>query len=82
MNAQLAASRETTELPAQPAIRLLLTVPEAARALGLCRSVVYELLLCGDLRSVKIGRARRIPLSVLEDFVARRLGAVDTEQEG
>jgi len=54
--------------------RLLLTVPEAAVALGVCRSVVYELMASGELPNIKIGRARRIPISMLETFVARRLG--------
>ena len=67
-----------------PSVKLLLTVPEAADALGLCRSVIYELLLCGELRSIKIGRARRIPLTVLEEFVARRLdgAGAETGREG
>ena len=59
----------------QPPLKLLLTVPEAATALSLCRAAVYELVLAGELASVKIGRARRIPLTVLEDFIARHLRA-------
>lgn len=54
-------------------VKLLLTVPEAAQALGLGRSVVYELLLAGELTRVKIGRARRIPVGALETFIARRM---------
>jgi excisionase family DNA binding protein len=54
-------------------VKLLLTVAEAATALGLCRSAVYELLLTGAIPSVKIGRARRIPLKGLEDFVTSHL---------
>ena len=60
----------TQPLAAAPQ-RLLLTVPEAADTLGIGRSVVYELLLAGELTSVKIGRARRIPMRTLEEFVAR-----------
>ncbi len=66
-----------TALAAPQTVKLLLTIPDAADALGMCRSVVYELLLCGALRSVKIGRARRIPVSVLEEFIARRLDGAD-----
>jgi excisionase family DNA binding protein len=64
-----------TALAASPAapFRLLVTVAEAADALGLCRSIIYELLLAGELPSVKIGRARRIPVAALEAFVERRL---------
>lgn len=65
---------DTTSVPiASVPIKLLLTVPEAADALGLGRSVVYDLLLRGQLPSVKIGRARRIPLTALEAFVHDRL---------
>jgi excisionase family DNA binding protein len=53
--------------------KLLLTVPEAAVVLGISRSVFYELLLAGEIRSVRIGRARRVPFVVLEEFVTRRL---------
>jgi excisionase family DNA binding protein len=55
-------------------VKLLLTIPETSDALGLGRSAVYELLLLGEIASIKIGRARRVPLKALEDFVARRLG--------
>jgi excisionase family DNA binding protein len=54
-------------------VKLLLTVQEAAQALGIGRSVVYELLLAGDLSGVRIGRTRRIPVSELERFIAARL---------
>jgi excisionase family DNA binding protein len=54
-------------------VKLLLTVPEAAEALGIGRSVVYELLLTGELIGIKIGRARRIPVAALETFVERRM---------
>lgn len=54
-------------------VKLLLTVPEVALALGVGRSVVYELLLVGEIQSVKIGRARRVPVKSLEDYIARLL---------
>jgi excisionase family DNA binding protein len=53
--------------------RLLLTIPEAADALNVSRSILYELLLAGEVTSVKIGRSRRVPMLSLEEFVARRL---------
>jgi excisionase family DNA binding protein len=59
-------------------VKLLLTTAEAAEALGLCRSAVYELLLVGEIASVKIGRARRVPVKALEDFIVRRL----SQQQG
>lgn len=49
--------------------RLLLTPEQAADALGLGRSRVYELMRDRRLRSVKVGRSRRIPYTSLLDFV-------------
>jgi excisionase family DNA binding protein len=50
--------------------RLLLTPEEAAEALAIGRSKLYELLAAGALRSVRIGGCRRVPLVALKDFVA------------
>lgn len=50
---------------------VLLTVEDAAEALALGRTKIYELLDAGLLRSVKIGRARRIPLDAVHEFVRR-----------
>lgn len=49
--------------------RLLLTVKEAAERLALGRSMAYRLIQSGALRSVKVGAARRVLVSDLEDFV-------------
>jgi excisionase family DNA binding protein len=56
--------------------KLLLTPIEAAQALGIGRSKVYELLQTGQLKSVRIGCCRRIPLDAVHDFLAelRRTG--------
>jgi excisionase family DNA binding protein len=48
----------------------MLSVQEAAGALGISRSLVYELLSSGALRSTKIGRRRLVPREALEAFVA------------
>ena len=50
---------------------LLLTLKEAGEALRLGRAKLYELMAAGELRSVKIGGARRIPVSALQEFVDR-----------
>ncbi|ABD09792.1 transcriptional regulator [Frankia sp. CcI156] len=57
--------------------KLLLTPTEAADLLGVSRSTVYELLNSGDLESVRIGRARRIPSASLLAFVHRLRGLDD-----
>jgi excisionase family DNA binding protein len=49
---------------------VLLTVEEAARAMAVGRTTVFQLLAAGSLRSVKIGTARRIPLDAIRDFVS------------
>jgi len=53
--------------PPTPA-RLLLTAEEAAQLLHIGRSKVYDLIRNGDLRSIKIGRLRRVPLDAVHDF--------------
>lgn len=50
--------------------KLLMTAKEAADALGIGRSKVYELIAEGQLRSVRIGASRRIPVPALQEFVA------------
>jgi excisionase family DNA binding protein len=59
---------------------VLLTPTEAARALGIGRSKLYELLQTGVLESVHIGACRRIPTEAVLALVARlRGGAVEGE---
>ena len=40
--------------------RLLYPIPDAAKALGLGRSKIYELLADGQLESISIGRRRLV----------------------
>jgi excisionase family DNA binding protein len=53
--------------------RLLLTVPEAAEALAISRSKLYELIGGGLVRSVRIDGSRRVPIEALEAYVATLL---------
>jgi excisionase family DNA binding protein len=53
--------------------RLLLTVPEAAKALAISRSKLYELLASGAVASIRIDGSRRIPLTALEEYIAQLL---------
>jgi excisionase family DNA binding protein len=48
---------------------LLLTIPEAARVLGIGRSTLYELIARGAIETVHIGRAHRIAAAALHAFV-------------
>jgi len=51
--------------------KLLLTVVEAAHRLGIARTLMYELLGSGQIRSVHVGRLHKIPADALDAFVAR-----------
>ena len=53
--------------------RLLLTVPEAAEALAISRSKLYELFAAGLARSVRIDGSRRVPIEALETYIAHLL---------
>jgi excisionase family DNA binding protein len=55
--------------------KLLLTPQQAAKALSINRSTLYTLLMRGEIPSIQIGRARRIPVQVLEEWIAGKLAA-------
>jgi excisionase family DNA binding protein len=52
-----------------PLPRVVLTVEQAADALGIGRILMYELVGTGAVESVRIGRLRRIPTEALWDYV-------------
>ena len=52
--------------------QLLLTVPEAAQRLRISRSLMYELISSGDIKSIHVGRLRRVPTQALADYVERQ----------
>ena len=49
--------------------KLLLTPEEAAEMLSLGRTKVYQLMAEGMLRSVRIGKCRRVPTSTLVELI-------------
>lgn len=49
--------------------KLLLTPVEAAEQLAISRTKIYELMAAGLLRSIHIGRSRRVPVDALGDFI-------------
>ncbi|WP_428934495.1 helix-turn-helix domain-containing protein [Streptomyces sp. ACT015] len=51
----------------------LFTAPQVMERLQLGRSAVYDLLRTGQLASITLGRARRIPAHALTDFIRTRL---------
>jgi len=55
--------------------RLLLRPVEAAEAIGVTRSKIYELRASGDLPSVRIGASMRVPVDALRAWIAEQLDA-------
>ena len=72
----IAATTETHEVaptgPVPPAVpkRHLYRVPEAMVLLSMSRSVLYEQIRAGRLRSVCQGRTRLIPAIAIQEYVA------------
>jgi excisionase family DNA binding protein len=60
--------------------KVLLSVEEAASAMSLGRSFIYELVMRKEIASIKVGRMRRIPMTALQDFVERQLLLVEGER--
>jgi excisionase family DNA binding protein len=58
--------------------RLLLTVEEAADRIGICRSNMFKLIRQGDVKSVRVGRLRRVTPAALEDFVRQLSCSADS----
>jgi excisionase family DNA binding protein len=54
---------------AEPITARLLTVPEAAAALRISRSSVYQLIRAKQLEIIKIGRSTRVPAAAIDGFV-------------
>lgn len=57
----------------------LLKVSEAAQRLRLSEAKVWALLASGELKSVRIGRARRIPASEVDAFIERAVAEAARE---
>jgi excisionase family DNA binding protein len=53
--------------------KILLTPDEAAEVLGVGKSTVYDLMRMRLLRSVQIGRSRRVPVQACQELVDRLL---------
>jgi excisionase family DNA binding protein len=54
---------------------LLLRADEAAIVLGIGRTKVFEMLACGELPAIKIGRCVRVPKDRLERWIDEQANA-------
>ena len=63
------ASRRPPGTP-EPNPKALYRIPEAMRLLSLSRSVIYNQIRSGRLRSVKEGTTRLIPADAIADYIA------------
>ena len=58
--------RSYDELP------LTLRVEDLMPILDIGRNTAYELIRCGKIRSIRIGRQLRIPKDAIQDYLAQR----------
>jgi len=58
-------------------VERLLRVREACELLAISRTKLYEMLYRGEIRSIRVGGARRIPESALSEWLAQRVRAQD-----
>ncbi len=52
------------------AMPVVLTVPQVAQVLGICKNTTYALLRSGDLKSIRVGRKIRVSKDSLLEFIA------------
>ena len=69
---------ERTSPVADP--RLLYSVEEAARLLGIGRTFMFQLVATSEVGSLKIGKRRKIPRRALDDYIARLIAEQDPPQ--
>ena len=58
----------------------VMTVTEVAELLKQSRTIVYQLIMSGEIPSYKLGKSRRIRKSDVESWIANRV--VAQKQEG
>lgn len=77
LHAELAESRGAQHGPPE-----LLSIAEAARRLGIGRSLLYSMIGAGQVRTVKLSRRRLIPSDVLADIAKVAPPTNGATQEG
>jgi excisionase family DNA binding protein len=64
-----------TQAPAP--VKVLLTIDEAAQALSIGRTLLYDLLMRKQIASIKVGRVRCVPMAAIDDYIYRQLTHTD-----
>jgi excisionase family DNA binding protein len=65
--------RNGQELELRVAMKVLVSIEEAAILLSLGRTEMYRLVRTGEIPSVKVRRSRRVVVTALHDYVAQLL---------
>lgn len=73
-----AANQRTVDLRGRRAVR----AEEAARLLGVSRSLVFKTIAAGGIGAFRVGRSLRIPLSEIERLLGEPLGAAAEGGDG
>lgn len=58
-------------IPASDPGRVSYSVEEAADLIGIGRTVMFQLVIAGEIDSFKIGRRRLIPWDAIDSYIAR-----------
>ncbi|WP_041458719.1 excisionase family DNA-binding protein [Ammonifex degensii] len=53
--------------------RIAYSIPEFAAAVGLGKSLIYELVKRGEIPSIRVGRRILIPRSAAEEWLRRKM---------
>jgi excisionase family DNA binding protein len=61
---------------------LMYSVPRAAELCGMGKSKFWTLVASGEIDSVRIGRARRIPAATLQEWISRKLAEATQDGHG
>jgi len=56
-----------------PNLKMLCRVEEAAAMLSIGRTAAWELVRKRKIKSVKIGRTRRVPVAAIQDYIGQLL---------
>jgi excisionase family DNA binding protein len=65
-----AAALRSTTMATQP---VLVTVDQVALMLSIGRTAAWELVRKGTIKSVKIGRTRRVPVTFIQKYIQQLL---------